>query len=130
MIVILLFVLAPVGYYYYTSHSNLGVKGASDSRLGNGLLINVSSKGTWDLYEYLCDSKTNCPNFYGKVSGGQTVDHEVFIEYAEAWKDYEYLKLYVEPGWGSVDSSFGDPVYVPLNSGEASKQIFAGSFSN
>lgn len=81
----------------------------------------VSQKGTWELYVFLCEDKDGCTESLDSGvrwltrGGGQTEDSEVFVEARDSWKKYEYIKLFVKPGWGSEDRNFvGTLEDVPL----------------
>lgn len=149
LIVILLFVLTPLGYYYFVIKSdNTNIKGTSDYRGSTGVLVFVNSQNsTWDMFEYLCKSMSECTTsldsgtFFAKVSGNVTEDHEVFVEYSDKWSEYSYLKIYVQSGWGSINRAYtptaqnlasvdGDVMYIPLQQGEKNNLIIAGSFTD
>lgn len=75
----------------------------------NGIKVTViSPKSSWDLTEYLCDTKEQCQKsatsgkWWATVSGAATTEdgHEVFIEKAEGWKDYEFMRLGVKSSRG------------------------------
>src|SRR3989344_5972756 len=115
LVVILLFVLAPVGYYYLVNSQNPdSVKGMSTSSSdGNGFVFYITSNGgTWDLSEYLCKDMTEwvrgltSGELFGQISGGTTTDHEVYISYSDNWKNYEYMKVYITPGWGTSNREY------------------------
>jgi len=41
-----------------------------------------------------------------KTSGGGVEDQFVNLGYSSDWANYEFLKIYVEPGWGSIERLF------------------------
>jgi hypothetical protein len=113
------FLAIPILYFFYTQppanlegESVKGVRSGEISENGGVSLVVSSSFGTWDLYEYLCVSMDECLSglMSGKewstVSGGTTDGHEVNITFPPTWEEYEYLKVFVLPGWGSSSRSF------------------------
>ena len=157
VIVILLFVLAPVGFYYLVHSQNQdSVKGVSTSAFGgNGFVFYVNSTGgTWDLAEYLCKDMTECVEsatsgeLYGQISGGETQDHEIYVKASDDWSGYKFMKIVMTSGWGTtprnynIDATVGEvrvmeasdnPVQVllvPLTGAEQSSVIEIASFSD
>jgi len=105
----------------------LGAKTRSENLYQNkasGVKVTViSPKSSWDLTEYLCDTKEQCERsatsgkWWSTLSGASTTEdgHEVFIEKAESWNQYEFLKIVVkEAGPESVymSSSIGGLYYL------------------
>ncbi len=87
----------------------------------NGIKVTViSPKSSWDLTEYLCDSKEQCQKsatsgkWWATVSGAPTTEdgHEVFIEQADGWKGYGFIKISVKSPNGTI--------YMLLNTSETS----------
>jgi len=71
----------------------------------NGIKVTViSPSSSWDLTEYLCDTKEQCQTsstsgkWWATVSGAPTTEdgHEVFIEKAAGWTGYGFLRLEVK----------------------------------
>ncbi|KKS16347.1 MAG: hypothetical protein UU77_C0054G0006 [candidate division WWE3 bacterium GW2011_GWC1_41_7] len=115
ILIIVVLVAFPVGYYFYTQNINSdNVKGMSADvtrKPGFGVEI-VSLGGTWDLVEFLCTTLEECTKSAvsgkrsGSVSGGTTQSHEVVVQAKPEWKEYQYIKYLVRPGWSSVDRTF------------------------
>ena len=92
----------------------LGAKTKSENIYQNktaGIKVTViSPKSSWDLTEYLCDSREQCQRsatsgkWWATVSGAPTTQdgHEVFIEQAEGWKGYGFMRLGVKSPNGTV----------------------------
>ena len=108
----LVFLVFYRGYVFTTS----GVKGVSsigarNLKPGFGIEV-VSNKGTWDMSVYLCKDKESCEVSldsglrWSTIGGGITPKKTVIIESQESWKDYKYVKVFVKPGWGSVNREF------------------------
>src|SRR3990167_475101 len=115
VLIIVLLLALPVGYFIYAKNTQSdNVKGTSVEaarKPGFGVEI-ISVGGTWDLVEYLCTSMDECTKSalsgkrWGSVSGGTTQSHEVVVQANSEWKNYEYIKYLVRPGWSSVDRTF------------------------
>lgn len=113
---ILLIAIALVGAGLYASFAFSRpeeVRGASNSAaISQGFSVLVTSPSTWDFYEYLCTSLSECEKSltsgvrYSVTSGGQTAGHEIVVAFADSWKDFEYIKVFARPGWGAVSSDF------------------------
>lgn len=91
----------------------MGISSSDNSVEKKGVSVQVkSTSGTWDMYQYLCKTKDECLSDLfsgyssGSVSGGASDNVNIYIEALNNWKDYEYLKIFVRPGWGSDSSSF------------------------
>ena len=127
MIVIVLFLLLPLLYWQIiltkTTHTK-DVKGASAVSTGYSLKI-TSKVPSWDLYEYLCTSRSECTesltsgHFSKKVSGGLGTDQKVTFSMTDN-ASFTFVKLLIKPSvgltgtytWSSSkfasDSSFTD----------------------
>jgi hypothetical protein len=80
---------------------------ASVQPVRSGFSVFVTSTGTWDLYEYLCEDEAclkelDAGKKYATVSGGATEEHEVVVSAGSDWGNYKYVKLYVRPAWGAL----------------------------
>lgn len=114
ILIIILFISAPFIFWALTSTEDTpSIKGVSSKNMDKGLMTGVSSSyGTWDMHQYLCKSKDECEetlmsgNRDVLVSGGETVRQDIPIVPEADWKDYTYLKVYVQPSWGSQDRLF------------------------
>ena len=101
-------------YFEFASRKDkIDIKGISTSSDSKGFSVIINSQAAWDFYEYLCKDLQECKNSLtsGKrvsiISGAQAEEHELVINLVKEWHDYEYLKLYVSPVWGSIQDSFG-----------------------
>ena len=103
-----------VGWVIYSS-TTPKVKGISSSVevIRSGFSVSVASKGgTWDLYVLLCENKEQCVESLDSgvrwitKGGGETSNIEVFVEAKDSWKNYELIKVFLKPGWGSSDRAF------------------------
>lgn len=109
-----MFLVTPVVFWLFTSKSaSENIKGAKNTGELTGVLVKiVSSRGTWDLNEYLCKDKEECLStlFSGKsldtTSGGVVDGKYISIKYSQEWDSYGFLKIFVKPGWGSVVRKF------------------------
>jgi hypothetical protein len=116
LIFVAIFLLMPLVFWWVSSRNSRkeDVKGAETSATSQkGTYIQVTSQsGTWDLLEYLCKTKDECVSGLeaGKkwegVSGGNTEGHTVNISYSDLWEGYNYLKVFVRPGWSSQQRAF------------------------
>jgi hypothetical protein len=115
LIFVLAFLAAPLVFWYTNSRSvtQPSVQGAQSTNSKEGTHIQVTSQnGAWDLVEYLCKTKDECTESLtsGKkweaISGGVTSGSSIKINYSELWKDYQYLKVFVKPGWGTATKSY------------------------
>lgn len=91
-----------------TDPSVKGTSTKSETYSKPGLSVFVtSSGGTWELVELLCKDYDSCVSSldygkrFGTSGGGTATSQEVFIQYDPQWADYQYLKLYVRPSFGS-----------------------------
>jgi|GEM_PF-7022064 hypothetical protein len=110
-LLIVVLVLVGVGVVAATSPKLSGLVLGAKNRKENiydakavGLKVTViSPKASWDLVEYLCDTREQCQTsltggkWWATVSGAPTTQdgHEVFIEKAADWTEYSFLKLVV-----------------------------------
>ena len=115
IILLTLFAASGLGYIGYSINNapKADVKGAiSTPNIDKGFSININSNGTWDFFEYLCKTLSECENTltsgkkFATISGGSTTDHEVVVASTASWKDYDYIKVFAKPGWGSISSGF------------------------
>ncbi|MFA6981868.1 MAG: hypothetical protein WC243_02510, partial [Patescibacteria group bacterium] len=104
-----------VGWVVYSNSNTPKVKGVSSSGdvIKPGFSVDVASnRGTWDLYVFLCEKKETCLEGletgvrWITRGGGKTVDSEVFVEARNSWDKYDYIKVFVKPGWGSEERKF------------------------
>lgn len=113
VLILALFISLPVIYFVFSARASAPkVKGTSTAA-NVGFDVQISStKGTWDLFEYLCATKDECTKALagGKrletISGGQASTYDVVVEPSQDWSAYKYIKLFVKPGWGSPFRSF------------------------
>lgn len=114
VVIMVFFIAAPFVFYYVVSREKTGVKGASSSvtvKEGFSVTLN-SAQGTWDLYEYGCSTLEECTGglFSGKklsiISGGKISDHTVGFSKSLLSEDSQFIKLFVKPGWGSMQRDF------------------------
>lgn len=113
LFIISLTIVGGIVYVEFSQRSIEQVRGAKDAGLGmRGFSVNISSSGPWDLYEYLCKDKEECVRSFSSgsvrttMSGDTTLEHELVIPYSESWKDYDYIKIYVRPVWGTGQKDF------------------------
>jgi hypothetical protein len=116
VILLVLIVATPVvAFMFLSKKTDDNVKGAETFKAdtNNELTLQVNSaNGTWDLLEYLCTAKDSCDKTLesGKrwqtLSGGPTQDHEVIVSSSDDLKGYDFLKIYIRPGWGSANRKF------------------------
>ena len=113
IILFVVFMTVPVAFCIISSDKKNSeeVKGARTG--SSGAIIKISSKnGSWDMYKYLCKDSTEClesissGKMVEKTSGGGVEDQFVSLGYTFDWSDYEFLKVYVDSGWGSIERSF------------------------
>jgi len=90
-----------------------GVSTANNAPENPGFSVCVTSEfGNWDLVEYLCESLAECKTSldsgekWATVSGGETENHQIFVESESSWEEYVYMKVFVRSGWGSQDRKF------------------------
>lgn len=113
VIIVALFISLPVIYFLSISKpQQQTVKGVSSVK-NSGFSIQIkSTNGTWDLLEFLCNDMDECTQSLtsGKrvetISGGITDSYEVFLEPSSDWDNYEFIKIYAKPGWGSSARTF------------------------
>ena len=64
------------------------------------------------MSKYLCKERAEClesltsGKVLEKTSGGGVEDQVVTLRYSTEWSQYEFLKIFVEPGWGSIQRDF------------------------
>jgi len=106
ILIIVVLVAFPVGYYFYTQNINSdNVKGMSaDVTRKPGFGVEIVSLGGTTLEE--CTKSAVSGKRSGSVSGGTTQSHEVVVQAKPEWKEYQYIKYLVRPGWSSVDRTF------------------------
>lgn len=146
LLILALLVLAIPAYYLSSANLNerKAIRGASSvgyesSQPGFGVSVLAQSE-TWDLVEYLCETKEECLSSLtsgrrlGTVSGGQTELHDIFVAYSNEWEDYSYVKFYVRSGWYAENRKFtitelgnipGAEVHVLIDSGAEYEVIVA-----
>ncbi len=113
ILIFVVFMVIPVVFWVVSSDkkNSEDVKGAKTG--SSGAVVKITSKnGSWDMYKYLCKNSSEClesissGKMVEKTSGGGVEDQFVSLGYSSDWSDYEFLKIYVEPGWGSVERTF------------------------
>lgn len=113
VLIFIVFMVVPVAFWVISSSkkNSENVKGAKVSSGGATVKI-ISKNGSWDMYKYLCKDSTECfespssGKMVEKTSGGGVEDQFVNLGYSSDWADYEFLKICVESGWGSIERSF------------------------
>ena len=110
VLLITLLVVTSLPVYFLLSKgkdSASQVMGASTtvSQMRPGFSVSISSLAqTWDLVEYLCETKEECLDSltsgrrFNTVSGGQTELHDVVVNYSKEWDNYSYIKYFVRSG--------------------------------
>lgn len=123
LFIVIALLLLTIPAYYWLRINNLnfsssgenvrGVKSIGTPYHKPGFSVSVSTDvETWDLVEYLCNTREECLESIssgrrlGTVSGGPTELHEVFVEYMPSWNDYSYIKYYVRSGWYATQKNF------------------------
>ncbi len=114
VIIVATFLIIPIAFWFLTSKNSDGnIQGAKTKGDSAGVIVNIkSSQGTWDLNKYLCKSEKECLESLvaGKsletISGGVVENKLITIKYASDWDSYEFLKIFVKPGWGSTLRKF------------------------
>lgn len=113
-LIISVFLILPIAFWFINSkNSNENVQGVKTRSDVKGVIVKVySNYGTWDMAKYICKTKEECLSSLvsGKnldtTSGGVVEEHFVTIEYSQDWNNYEFLKVFVKPGWGSQTRTF------------------------
>ncbi|MBP7786062.1 hypothetical protein KA062_02300 [Patescibacteria group bacterium] len=112
ILIFVVFMVVPVAFWIISTNKNSeDVKGAKTGISGAVIKI-ISKNGSWDMYKYLCKDSTEClesvssGKMVEKTSGGGVEDQFVNLGYSSDWANYEFLKIYVEPGWGSIERLF------------------------
>ena len=118
---IFFFISVPLVYWFITSGDKTpeSVKGSSDIAAARveGLSVDVTSEGTWDMYAYLCETSDECEDSLnagkrvGVFSGGKVSKFTTSIPLDETWQDESVIKLYVKPGWGAAGRMFNAKAY-------------------
>jgi len=112
IIIVSAFIIIPVVFWVFTFREEPNdVRGVTTG--GNGVLINIVSKnGAWDMSKFLCEDISTCRESLTsvkpleKTSGGGIEEQSIIIRSSKDWDSYEYLKIYVKSGWGSVERFF------------------------
>lgn len=113
ILIFIVFMFVPVAFWVVSSNKENSddIKGATTGISGAVVKI-ISKNGSWDMYKYLCKDSMEClesvssGKMVEKTSGGGVEDQLVNLGYSSDWSDYEFLKIYVEPGWGSIERIF------------------------
>jgi hypothetical protein len=113
-LILLVFLILPVAFWFFNSKVDKGtVQGAKVKSDSKGVIIKVSSNyGTWEMSKYLCKTEDECllSLTSGKnldmVGGGVVENQDVAILYNDSFKDYEFLKVFIKPAWGSQARKF------------------------
>ena len=112
LIFVLAFIAVPLVFWLSRANDQT-VQGAESGSPKDGTYIQITSKsGSWDLFEYLCKTKSECQSSLdsGKkweaTSGGSTAGNNIKINYSDLWSDYGFIKLYVKPSWNSQARAF------------------------
>lgn len=135
VIVIATFLIIPIAFWFLTSKNTDGnIQGAKTKSGSAGVVIDIkSSQGTWDLNEYLCKNIDECLEslFSGKpletISGGVVGDKFITIKYVSEWDSYEFLKIFVKPGWGSTIRKFNASLSNDVSGAYIERFIYGGS---
>ncbi len=127
LVVIVVFVFIPLLYWQLISNrrSVSNVQGVSVSNSRYSVVVNSDVK-SWDLFEYLCQSKSDCDkallsgHFNQKISGGVGKNQNIkFISDVDLHQ-YTYVKLFMKPSWG-LTGTFN--LQVPQLSGASVEQL-------
>mgnify|MGYP001013730207 CR=1 FL=1 len=113
LIIILVFAGIPTAFWFLSSKENVdeNVQGVRSGSTGVVLKI-VSNGGAWDMFKYVCESKEKCLESLesGKkldvTSGGGIEEQSVAIKYTHEMESQEFMKIFVKPGWGTVERAF------------------------
>ncbi|MFC1700358.1 hypothetical protein ACFLZ4_01785 [Patescibacteria group bacterium] len=111
VLIVIVFIILPVSFWYFSNSSNSNIHGAKTLDLV-GVIVEIDSDGTWGLSGYLCKTLEGCLSSLDagekvKTSGGGKGEgREVKLEYSGKWDEYEFLKVFVKPGWGSDSDDF------------------------
>ncbi len=114
VIIVATFLIIPIAFWFYSSKDSEGnIQGAKTKSDTPGIIVKIkSNNGTWDLNKYLCVNKEECLEslISGRsletTSGGIVEGKYITIKYTSDWDSYEYLKVFVKPGWGSTIRKF------------------------
>ena len=114
VIIVLTFLVIPVAFWFFTfREQNDDIRGVGTRGGASGVIVRVNSNyGTWDMSKYLCPTREECSESLvsGKIlettSGGGIDEQFVIVRYTQDWESYEYLKVFIKPGWGSPERVF------------------------
>jgi len=110
-LIVIVFIILPLSFWYFSNSSDKNIRGAKTLDLV-GVVVEVTSSGTWNLSGYLCNTVEGCLSSLDsgekvKTSGGGKGEgREVSIEYSNRWDEYGFVKVFVKPGWGSDSGGF------------------------
>lgn len=111
VLIVILFIVLPLSFWYFSNSSDKNIRGARTLDLV-GVVVEVNSSGTWSLSGYLCNTLEGCLSSLDsgeriKTSGGGKGEgKEVKIEYTKVWDEYNFLKVFIKPGWGSDSEGY------------------------
>jgi len=113
VLVVSTFLILPIAFFFLNTKNGGNVQGAKTQANKKGIILKISSgNGTWDMMKYFCKTKDECLTslFSGKIidttSGGIVEDSNVTVDYSSDWTNYEFIKVFVKPGWGSSTRTF------------------------
>lgn len=99
------FLIIPLGFWFVSKQGN--VQGIKTDTPAQGVAVQIVSQGdSWDLYEYLCETREECVESltsgkrWESVHGGVTAGSNVFIRYNDVLKDYKYMRVAVKQSKG------------------------------
>ncbi|MFC1722180.1 hypothetical protein ACFL0C_00875 [Patescibacteria group bacterium] len=105
-----------IGIFLYSEFSvrtkEKNVMGLSSEKKTMGFSVLLSSRGPWDFHEYLCTDVDTCERSltsgkrHSTLSGVAVDDNELVVMYDADWDEYEYIKVYASPVWGSNQPDF------------------------
>ena len=133
LIIILVFAGIPTVFWFLSSKEDIdeNVQGVRSGSTGVVLKI-VSNGGAWDMFKYVCESREKCLESLesGKkldvTSGGGLEEQSVAIKYIHEMESQEFMKIFVKPGWGTVERTFS----VSLDSNTSDVTIEKMKFGN
>jgi len=113
LIIVLVFAGIPTTFWFLSSKEGVdeNVQGAKSGSTGVVLKI-ISNGGAWDMFKYACESREKCLESLesGKkldvTSGGGVEEQSVAIKYTHEMESQEFMKIFVKPGWGTVERTF------------------------
>ncbi len=114
IVIVATFLVIPIVFWALTfKKTDENIQGARTKIGAAGVLVKINSTyGTWDMAKYLCKTRDECLESLvsGKIlettSGGGVEDQFVSVRYTKDWDSYEFLKMFVKPGWGSSVRKF------------------------